>query len=558
MKTQIKIALLFICLGFILSCSDDLLLEETPQILTTESLYVNFDGFESGINGLYSLAREERIGTASGGVNGLRAEMFMSGTDNMTVNVEGPEFGRLHENWANHNSFHNNTKLIFDWLYSIVNSANTIIDQSEKPNVDFGSETTAEANKNYILAEARAMRAWAYRHLTYGWGDVPLSLKESTGSNIKTNWTRTPVSEVRQQIIKDLRFAENYIDAEPKTQGKLTKGAIQTYLAEIYLAQNQPDSAFFFADKCINTPNYQLVTERYGSNASNPGVPFMDMFQPGQSKRSQGNTESLWTFEFEFGVPGGRGSNMRRWAANRYDQIRVNGVNPFRFTVERGGRGIGRMQPTTYALEAYEPQDDRYSNFAMRQYMILKNEEQNTSGQADRLPDGFVYGDTIFFDPTVVITQANKRSRESYQRPYSRKFDGLLPENGLTESFTFFDQVYLRLAETYLIKAEAELALGRPSDAAQTLNIIRQRSNATPITAADVDIDFILDERSRELFLEEQRRWSLVRTGKWLERVKLHNANGGQTAAARDALSPIPQSVIDANLTSEMRQNDGF
>jgi starch-binding outer membrane protein, SusD/RagB family len=73
-----------------------------------------------------------------------------------------------------------------------------------------------------------------------------------------------------------------------------------------------------------------------------------------------------------------------------------------------------------------------------------------------------------------------------------------------------------------------------------------------------VDIDFILDERSRELFLEEHRRWTLLRTGKWLERVRAYNNNGGAHITERDLLFPIPQSVIDANLTKEMPQNPGW
>lgn len=71
-------------------------------------------------------------------------------------------------------------------------------------------------------------------------------------------------------------------------------------------------------------------------------------------------------------------------------------------------------------------------------------------------------------------------------------------------------------------------------------------------------MDFILDERSRELITEEHRRYTLLRTGKWLERVKAHNFRGGQTATARDTLYPIPQIVIDANLTKPMPQNPGF
>jgi hypothetical protein len=145
-----------------------------------------------------------------------------------------------------------------------------------------------------------------------------------------------------------------------------------------------------------------------------------------------------------------------------------------------------------------------------------------------------------------------------YRRwPYSRKFDHCDPQNP-SSSTSNKDEPYLRLAETYLLKAEAEFKLNQPDQAANTINILRRRAKATDITAADVNIDFILDERSRELIFEEHRRYTLLRTGKWLERTRLHNKNGGQNISDRDVLFPIPQIVIDANLTSPMPQNPGW
>ena len=76
-------------------------------------------------------------------------------------------------------------------------------------------------------------------------------------------------------------------------------------------------------------------------------------------------------------------------------------------------------------------------------------------------------------------------------------------------------------------------------------------------------LDFILDERSRELVTEEERRFTLLRTGTWLTRTKLYNPLPGpagtvSSIAPRDTLFPIPQPVIDANLTKTMPQNPGY
>lgn len=535
-------------------CSEDWLEEKPPHLITTESLYTSLAGFETGLNGLYALVREEREGRS--GTNYLRADMFLNGTDNMVTNHRDG-FARVAEDWVSQNTaFNADIGSTFTWLYRTINAANTIINQAEsRDDVDWsGGGASEEENKNRVLAEAKALRAWAYRHLSYSWGDVPLSLEESLGSTIRTDWVRTPVAQVRNQMKSDWLFAEKHLNVEPSVRGKISKGAVQHYLAELYLILDKPDSTLYWANQCINTPAYQLITERYGVKSNEPGVPFMDMFYDGNSNREEGNSEALWVWQWEYETIGGGSNIMRRWHTSRYADISVGGVRPIQYTVERGGRGLSRMSLTKWALENYEPADDRASNFAIRKFFILKDETQNAPAPADRLPSGYSYGDTIHLSWSNDIT-ASSRNRVNW--PYSRKWDSTI-ETNMQEAGQYNDQVYLRLAETYLLKAEAQMLLGALGEAAQTINIIRERSNASPVSAGDITIDFILDERSRELVCEEHRRYTLLRTGKWLERVREYNKNGGQVARDFDVLFPIPQSVIDANLTQEMPQNPGF
>ncbi len=376
----------------------------------------------------------------------------------------------------------------------------------------------------------------------------------SSGVTIRLDWQRAPVSEVRQQILSDLRFAEEFIVANPDKEGTITKGAIQTYLAEMYLTVGKPDSALFYTNQVINTPDYQLITNRYGVQASQPGVPFMDMFIDGNINRSEGNTEALWVFQFQKNVNGGGDNLMRRHHHSRYISIRVGSVSPLQVTEERGGQGFGRMSLTKWAIENYEPEDDRGSHFAIRKFFVLKNAVDNSPAPADRLPAGFAYGDTLFLSSASDIS-ATSRGRVNW--PWSRKIDSGDPAN-LAASSSFKDIIYMRLAETYLLKAEAQFRLGDNPGAAQTINVLRARANASLIDASDISIDFILDERSRELVLEEHRRYTLLRTDRWLERTQLYNKNGGQLVTEKDKLFPIPQVVIDANLTTPMQQNPGY
>jgi hypothetical protein len=126
--------------------------------------------------------------------------------------------------------------------------------------------------------------------------------------------------------------------------------------------------------------------------------------------------------------------------------------------------------------------------------------------------------------------------------------------------------IVLRLGETYLVAAEAAFRLGQSATAASYINTIRTRAATAgntasmQIGAADITIDFILDERTRELACEQVRWYDLVRTHKLVERVR---KNDDYLAKANiqdlDTLRPIPLSQINAVITgTPYPQNPGW
>ena len=125
------------------------------------------------------------------------------------------------------------------------------------------------------------------------------------------------------------------------------------------------------------------------------------------------------------------------------------------------------------------------------------------------------------------------------------------------------DYVLMRLADAYLIRAEARLKQGNTSGAASDINVIRTRAAwdgkeaDMQITAADVDVDMILDERARELVGENHRWFDLTRMGKLVERVRLYNSDGQANIQDYHVVRPIPLSQIDRT-SGGYAQNPGY
>lgn len=514
-----------------LSGCDDMLTQPPRDILVADNLYTDYAGFQAAINALYAQVRAERYGYLDR-TNNIANMATMVGTDAVWANYEDPAT-RPFNDWGEYNSsLEGDFNSIWSWLYRVINGSNVIINRAENPAIRWTPEQKAT-----ILGEAHLIRAWAYRHLTYLWGDVPLNLEEASGTNVRTDWVRTPKAEVWAQMEQDLLIAEQQLPNAPLDASRLSKAVARHFLAELYLLMDRPEDAEAMALAVTGSGDYALITERYGVRASEPGVPFMDQFYDGNADRAQGNTEALWIFDYQQNVAGGGANIMRRSWVNRYYSIKGMDIS-----AEYGGRGIGRLAPTAWALSIYEPGDDRGSYHALRLFYLYNNPAT--------LPTGASLGDTVW---TKVTGEKNSTSTWAT----TTKWDWTDPLD-LQGNDQYNDQPYIRLAETYLLLAEAHLAQSELPEAAEAINVLRRRANATEITAAEVTIDFILDERARELLSEEHRRYTLLRTGTWLTRTRLRNPIAGPVIAERDTLFAIPQPVIDANLGRPFPQNPGF
>jgi len=177
----------------------------------------------------------------------------------------------------------------------------------------------------------------------------------------------------------------------------------------------------------------------------------------------------------------------------------------------------------------------------------------------------------VIFEPDHLAGSTVKYTTSFY--PSVRKFDD--STRGDLNDYSDRPYILFRFAELYLIAAEAAIKGGAtPQDAADMINVLRTRAalkaNQTPaqytaavaaqqVTAAQMTIDFLLDERSRELYAEDNRWWDLARTKTLVSRVQLYNSEASAGVQGFNMLRPIPQSQIDL-VTEGPRypQNPGY
>src|SRR3982751_151421 len=134
MKKFYHIILVF---GFIIGaegCSKTRLNEDPPNFTTAETLYSSVDGFEAGINGLYSLVREERNGlnyTSGFGTIDLASTIYLAGTDNIGSGSNTGGLSTIIADWSKSTPTDPNLDKFFLYLYKIVSASNTIITRAE-------------------------------------------------------------------------------------------------------------------------------------------------------------------------------------------------------------------------------------------------------------------------------------------------------------------------------------------------------------------------------------------------------------------------------------------
>lgn len=421
------------------SCSDELLELEPVDSLSSNAVFVNQQGANAAVLGMYG-------GLAGGNNMGFR--MFVMGdiiTNDVTHTgsffswrdlnnkLYDPTNGEINSTWAS--------------AYNSINRANNIIAQVD--GIDM-----PQALKDQFKGEALFVRALNHFNLANYWGDVPLVLRPTSAPIDESYFvSRDPRAAVYAGVLKDLTDAIALLPVSyatnNNTRHRATRGAAQALLARLYLYTGDFANAETAATAVISNSNYALV-------------PFENQVA------SKGTTEAIFELFFD-----------------------ANNQNPVTFWYGRNNGGRFEFGATESLWNSYQAGDLR-----------------RASSIREEAPGVFV----------------NWKYRDNT---------------------TGTDGVHiLRLAEMYLIRAEARVRTSNFVGAAADLQVIRRRAFGdqslvvTIPTSIEAAIDVILEERRREFAFEGHRWHDMVRTGRAVDEFGI---------PAFRTLMPIPLNARDVN-----------
>jgi hypothetical protein len=311
-----------------------------------------------------------------------------------------------------------------------------------------------------------------------------------------------------------------------------------------------------YAKKVIPAP---LGTGTYG-------LSLLPNFASVFDQDNQENSEVVWAVQYTNDpLSNGGGNQGHLFFIMEYDA----GHRGTRRDIENG-RPFKRFKPTQYTLKAFDLQNDSRYNASFKQVFRANNPAT--------LAPGMKIGDTAIYLPTFEMTPAQVASKNyrvinpsevalpGNQRYFPTLTKFLDPRRiSIQDERGSRDFMVARLSETYLIAAEANFKLGKLGEAVSYMNAVRRRAAfpgkeaAMEITAGQLSIDFILDERTRELLGETHRWFDLKRTGKLIERVRKHNPDAAPNIQDFHVLRPIPADQLDrVTNKTDFQQNIGY
>ncbi len=507
-------------------------------------------------------------------------------------------------------------------------------------------EGLAEDVKNEYKGRAYFHRAYKYYHMVLLFGDIPLITKII--DKAKQDYQSTSKEAIFKMLVHDLEFAVEHVPSQKNMPyyGPVNKEACMQLLVKCYLTVGEFAKAEAMASDLINNHGLALMQQPFGEfvpsgNAETWNVERNVMWDlhRGQNIAISSNTETIlpilnyhnenftqYLTMRALGVhwsngdimdPSGIGSPTYNWS--RGDGEYSSDLDWLRVL----GRGIGcfrtshHYNKTIWCYDGEVDTQDLRHNRAIGNWVEMEDIRYNRKNSPFYGKNMQLYATEDYVDENgnVTIEKGTLLCRDTirswYPIPLYKMYilDKAAEENWWANQFNGATMgsvpsngnMYLfRLAETYLLRAEAKFYQGNAAGAAQDVNVVRQRANAKKMFST-VTIGDICDERARELYMEEWRQpeltrisWCLARSGQpdewgntysldnwdkqsgtdlqggsyWFQRcVRYSIFNHGPILSKvelnyqvdkHNLFWPVPNSVITANIGAKLRQNYGY
>jgi hypothetical protein len=627
------------------SCSDYLKEERYTDVGYD---YLNTKvGMEAAVTGVYQCMRwytgawnisgnqTSAFGTTAAGNQETYFCLTEYGTDFVWEGTDGGNKDAFNKYLSSLNSQQDVINKFWNNNYKAITRANTAL--MYLPSVP----DMTDAQKAQREAELKFLRAFYYFDLVQHFGALPLVTKGNV-TEVQTDFKRSPVADVYKQIISDLKAAYAVLPdvAQQTERGRATKWAAGHLLAKVYLTRissdasvrggkaTDLDSAAIYSEAVINSGKYALETN------------FANVFEQNNQKTSK---EIIWDVEYTkdalFSGAGSStsdgGNQLHLYWVTQYD------VKPGMTRDIANGRPWKRMRPNPQIISSLwdRKNDSRiFKTFKWTFYC-------NNAGTATTWAKEYYYinpttnaedkTDVIYTTPAALVGKPKFKAGDTAIYISAKYYGGLSYYSTTNPKQTLLDKdkyrkmlidiakapyLYIpadkydtnnfpcmlkwlddqrsdmnyqagsrnfhrmRLAETYLIAAEAYGRKGDFTNAVKYINIVRSRAayaegetkptqlyrveGGSPDTKStstnmlvteatvkqpvlpsgagfDPFVDFMLEERGRELFGELNRWEDLARTGTLIARVKLYNPDGSANIKDYHKLRPIPNTFID-------------
>lgn len=579
------------------SCS---LEEYNPGGSNIESLMTTQNGFQLAINNCYFGLQRSFYGKQ------IYIELAESGTDLWTAKQNSntnanyfkyAEGGAMNQNMA---------QSIWNSGYDGIGSCNLALAQADKV-IDWESEET----KNAILAEAHFLRALYYYNLVETFGGVTLVTGKADKVDMAPGRTE-PLEIYKSCIIPDLEFAATYLPvSRPEEEGRALRKSAKAYLVKAYLTTKEYGCTDYL--QAAKDLADELIQDCEAGGANLDTYMYSSYEEVFADANNQYNKESMFSIACS-----SKYGSVNKWQ-NNLSWMEFY-CNTYYFpAIEKsedgiklwGGNPEGEFMPSKYLLDLYvqsdKTLDPRYSasfqtsweankDFTWSEDKIKEMDREDNITTSTSLEKGDEAIRIIRPEESDYATLKSQKLSAPYmivdiedlyddngkvKMNYTRQSDGM---NVMNPFYYFYPSlskfnttnvtisnwsksrygsnasiITMRMAEVYLLAAEADFYLTGGVNANKYINKVRSRAGAS-LYNGSVDLQYILDERARELAGESTRWFDLKRTGK-LSSSYLNQTNpdiGQYFLDNTHTVRPIPQSFTDIIENGVNYQNPNY